>query len=575
MERHSILFRNVRYMIFICLCMAVNQVCSQVRTESQALEIAADFLNSQGIGNTTHLLCAGRKSDRLRTAAHSPYYIVNDNGNNVFVVVGGDDRMEKVLGFVRNATYTEGAVPDGLQWLLNEYQSQYEYIQNSGTYADAPAMFTYKYQDVAPLIKTQWAQSFPFNKYTPIVNGAASLAGCVAISLAQVMNYYQYPYCGIDSISYCTESDSIRLSCNFNDIRYYDWKNIKDDYWNIYTEMEEDAVSRLVYACGASLGMNYGNNFSSAYISDVAFALVNFYGYAPCADYCRRNYYPKDEWMEMLHNELENKRPVIYGGQDEDDGGHCFIIDGVSHDKYFHINWGWDGYCDGYFQLDALRPEAGMDYQYDQEAVMRISPTMVGTSPYVFYAENFEPITKSIYYSSSNVVTLKLNDVYNFSQMCTSVLDTKYFKGSLALAQYNKSGKLVKTFCQYDVTRNKWSMNWGYGWFNFAFASNEIKINRGDTCYIKPVMLRGNIVTPIRTSNYGETDYIVVTRKTSLQLQFFSAKEFEQATAIQSIPVSSKRRGQNGCYTIDGNKYAEPQRGINIIDGRKVWNGLR
>lgn len=37
-------------------------------------------------------------------------------------------------------------------------------------------------------------------------------------------------------------------------------------------------------------------------------------------------------------------------------GGHQFVIDGCNSDDFFHVNWGWEGYCDGYFRLTSMRP---------------------------------------------------------------------------------------------------------------------------------------------------------------------------------------------------------------------------
>lgn len=576
MKKNYIHHGFMQYMAIICLYCGTIPMFSQQRTESQALEIAAKYLHGLGISNTGHLECASRKSNRLHKTGQYPFFIINDRDNSSFVIVSGDERMEKVLGFARNSTYSETSVPDGLKWLLNEYQAQYDYIRNLGNYADEATMPGQKYNEVEPLIKTNWAQGFPFNKYCPIINGSSTLTGCLATSMAQVMNYYQYPKCGKDSISFYTHTDSVNLKCNFTDSIYYDWTHMINDYGKRYTDLQANAVANLMYACGTSLGMDYGNLFSSAFYTDIPYALVHFFGYATCATYCNRNYYRQDEWMDMLHEELDNGRPILYSGQDEDDGGHSFIIDGVIYDTYFHINWGWGGYCDGYYMIDALQPEYEFDYKYDQTAIVRISPTMTGTTQYVFYANNFEPLgDRTVRFSSQNKVTLQLNNVYNYSQICTSVLNNKYFSGYFGLAIFRK-GKLVKTFCKYNITSNNWmAMNWGYRQFQYVFGANEVTINRGDTCSIKPVIIKGNTVTPIRTYNYGETDSIIVTRPTTLELQFYTAKEFEQATAIPAITSSRQRYVQKGIYTIDGNKITFPQRGINIIDGRKVWNGIQ
>ena len=60
----------------------------------------------------------------------------------------------------------------------------------------------------------------------------------------------------------------------------------------------------------------------------------------------RRTLVTEWEWQNMIYEELAEKRPVIAGGD-----GHEIIIDGYRQGDFFHINWGWNGGSDGYFQL--------------------------------------------------------------------------------------------------------------------------------------------------------------------------------------------------------------------------------
>ncbi len=62
-------------------------------------------------------------------------------------------------------------------------------------------------------------------------------------------------------------------------------------------------------------------------------------------------------------------------------GGHAFVCDGYRDDGCFHINWGWGGWCDGYFSLDVLNPDdhsgmgaapGGNGYYWHEGAVMNV-----------------------------------------------------------------------------------------------------------------------------------------------------------------------------------------------------------
>ena len=60
---------------------------------------------------------------------------------------------------------------------------------------------------------------------------------------------------------------------------------------------------------------------------------------------------------------------MLYFGQSATDGGHAFIVDGYADGKY-HINWGWNGYCDGFFTLDNLNPNMENGFNLGQEMVI-------------------------------------------------------------------------------------------------------------------------------------------------------------------------------------------------------------
>lgn len=62
--------------------------------------------------------------------------------------------------------------------------------------------------------------------------------------------------------------------------------------------------------------------------------------------------------MTLIDNELKAKRPILYSGQSSD-GGHEFVCDGSDGNGLYHINWGWGGYQDGYFDLTILQPTKG------------------------------------------------------------------------------------------------------------------------------------------------------------------------------------------------------------------------
>ena len=110
--------------------------------------------------------------------------------------------------------------------------------------------------------------------------------------------------------------------------------------------------------------MVYTRNESSSSVSAAAMALKNVFDYSLTTRAVRRDFYSDVEWERLLINELDAGRPVLYRGNTKENAGHLFVCDGYDSNHYFSINWGWSGYCNGYFLLSALRNEESGKFYY-------------------------------------------------------------------------------------------------------------------------------------------------------------------------------------------------------------------
>ena len=90
-------------------------------------------------------------------------------------------------------------------------------------------------------------------------------------------------------------------------------------------------------------------------------------------------------WLVMLYNSLAEGKPIYYAGWASENNeaghsgtsGHGYIIDGYFSDpidtNFFHINWGWNGAANGFFKIDAMRPQ-GNDFTKWHGAIIGIEP---------------------------------------------------------------------------------------------------------------------------------------------------------------------------------------------------------
>ena len=365
-----------------------------------AQKVATTFLNNNGAKST-------QLTDLSKAAGFANLYIFT--AEQGFVVMAADDCVQPILGYSLTSTFVAEDMPENVAWWLRGYNEEIQYAIDNQMRATSETTRMWKElvegnakagqatEAVAPLIQTKWNQNKYYNRLCPIASGGPdghAYAGCVAIAMAQIMKYYNYPSTGVGSHSYTWNGQT--LSADFG-ATIYDWNNMAD-YYEYYfingtdqyaqwldnpSEEEIAAVATLVYHCGVSVNMNYGGGGSGAVTAYAETALKNYFNYKSTTQYKTKSSYTDAQWMSMLKAELDASRPLLYSGHDPSGtgAGHAFVCDGYNSSNYFHFNWGWAGHYDGYFLLSNLdtgaNNEAGSGngvYTADQAAIFGIEP---------------------------------------------------------------------------------------------------------------------------------------------------------------------------------------------------------
>ena len=445
-----------------------------------------------------------QKPNKELQTDNQPFYIFSDTISASFVIVSGDERMKEILAVGDHFPAIDGGeLPEGLVGLLESYRLQYEQLQ-TGKIIPEDAALTIDIPNVEPMLKTKWRQGTPYNNLCP--KGCPS--GCVATAMSQVMNYHQFPSSGIGSFSYSSRSRGFRCSYNFENATFY-WDRLKNSYptSTLGSISGAEEIAQITYACGVSVGMDYDSNGSGAYMSDVPYALIHFFGYNANVSYRDRTCYNSSEWYDMLCKELQEGRPVLYGGVDSKNGGHAFVIEGCnSRTKRFYVNWGWGGDFDGEYELDALDPSAYRFSSY-QSMIVNVAPQLVGDYGDVFYADRFTS-SKNIQFDKN--INFTLHDLYCYSSQSSYVVSGAKFYGEVGVALFDKEFNFVS----YIDKKNVNGLNNFEGFSSISFAANLKKsmFPKYGTYYIAPFVRATSSTQPtrIRTSG-GRTDYITIT----------------------------------------------------------------
>lgn len=319
-------------------------------------------------------------------------HIFNFENNNGFAIMSGDKRLPSLIALSKkgNLAQIDTAAIPGVEIFLNKmnYLKANKPIDQFEPPVREP--FIIKYGGWENIVYKQggmcnviWGQNeSPYNKYLPDVNGKKCLAGCVAIAVAQLMTIHKHP--------------------QIYDTYSFDWDAMTKDKYGFFCSSEaQDNIGRLIQQLGLSKNLNteYGIDSSGASDSCIPRTLENFsYSCGGLIDNYETN---------KIVDELKQGYPVLVGGfcykgyRTNPDGSKSYIIEGghqwlvhgllerrrkVYFYKYFPTsdeyrlftetsesewyplcNWGWHGYCDGYYLSEVFNTTPFPEYTPDTQ----------------------------------------------------------------------------------------------------------------------------------------------------------------------------------------------------------------
>lgn len=401
------------------------------------------------------------------------YYVFNsDNG---FIIVAGDDAVYPILGYSSTSTFQVDKQADNFKKWLESYKQQINYVVANKIQATAQIeaewnailknkQISKNTKAVNALMTTTWSQSPYVNALCPYDadagqdNGYHCVTGCPATAMAQIMKYWNFPKQGTGFHQYSHDTYG-NLSANFG-ATTYNWAEMPND-----VNSANSAVATLMYHCGVAVEMGYGPTSSGSYViidysptpeQSSEYAYKTYFGYNPATiKGLMRENYTDAAWIQMLKTDLDNGRPIQYAGFGQ--GGHTFVCDGYDNNNYFHFNWGWGGYADGFFLINALNPGSGGTgsgagtYNDGQQAVFGIQPPQ-GT------------VSNTLKLNAT--LTVSPNPI-TFGQAFTVHTDivnagTATFEGSFAAAIFDADDNFLDFVQQYPDM----SLNVGYHYTN-------------------------------------------------------------------------------------------------------------
>lgn len=357
------------YILTLLFMLTSTIAMAQWRTPADAYAVLDKYANTGQISKKQRVKCkmALNKAKMLHTMkmdGHNTIYVV-DNGNGGGVTLISGFEGEDILGYTDRGNFCIDSIPPALKEMMDSYSRQMVAAAKTWTGEKRNARLDANRaarQPIDHLIQTKWGQSEPFNNLCP--NHYPT--GCVATVFAQLMKYYNYPKHGKGSYSYTWNGQT--LSADFGATEYQ-WDKMLDQYESSYYDKEAgNAVATLMSHVGIACNMRYSEKGSGALFD--ANALATYFDYSN--GYTLLSTTGSDEDARLMYEQLEKRQPIPYSGTSAKSGGHAFIVDGYN-DGLWGINWGWDGYCDGFFALGALNPDTD-DFNESNMAILDLVP---------------------------------------------------------------------------------------------------------------------------------------------------------------------------------------------------------
>ena len=535
------------FLVFCCIPFSFFAKNVDVITAEKIAKFVLTGTDAQTRTNEIDVSLIWTGEDMCTRTNDSPaYYVFNKVGGNGFVIVSGDDIIKPILAYSYVNSFHVENMPDNLRAWMAYYREQINWAREENIVSDEETIWAWERlrdeidsakNSEEVLIETAlWDQTAPYNLLCPTINGTQAPTGCVATALAIVMKYNRWPDQGSGmTFQYTTKQYKQTLSATYNIV--YDWDNMLNKYekGNYSTEQAE-AVSQLMYHCGVFSEMDYTPRSSGALTLTAMGGMVRYMKYDKSMTLQSREWYTEAEWNSLLKKELDAGRLIIYGGSNNKEEGHQFVLDGYKQNDY-HVNWGWGGTANGYYSLSALDPDSqgvggntGGGFTVGQDAVIGVKKSEEGSG----YCDNLAFMSGSTESGEmfSGLTTTETNFIPRVRFTVKAGFYINYgirnFSGAIVLALVDKHGN-IKEFITREVSVNSLKIGYGSGnvfscsianipeegdriWMMYKSQDgNEWKRIRGDRDTITEIIVKELPVSVVENVDFSDANLIAVT----------------------------------------------------------------
>lgn len=356
-----------------CALFAASFLSNETKGDANARQIASGKCVSVPLTKGEELL-----RDTL-------YYIFNFADDSGFAIIDANRAAPFLICVTEKGTYDESPTGIlGFDVFMDSVRSQIvsRYVEPEYPVEPDSTIFYY-YEDeydgdyVLPIVKTAWGQDGIYGQYCP--NG---IAGCVSTAIGQVITALHFPMSITLSVGMGTDfSLGQSIVMPWSGMESHVKAHSSSGYWTCSSY--HNYIGALLRDIGQRVVMHYYQSSSGAGFNMIPGCLAD-YGFV-CSPVASAN-------ISDIKSSLDNGHPVIMSGNlTSFSGGHAWVADGykdcsvyrnhyaqspsqqeptllfrelIGEVQALHINWGWDGVCNGYFNFNTYNTAYAQSYDY-------------------------------------------------------------------------------------------------------------------------------------------------------------------------------------------------------------------
>ena len=367
----------------LAIVFSSNVALARNVSENEAKVAAACYMNNNGIGKSvdvSDLTLIHQINNPVLNVPSCYFFNVSNWG---WIIMSASTVTDPIVAYGDNGlTLNIEEAPSNMMWWVKCYAGLIAAKQvedsESGLEEDNTWYDLWKENYPAPkngtkaniiLLNEGWGQGSDdgstYNMLCPRYNGVPTVTGCVATALSQIVHYYKFPVQGKGVNYYRWYNSELNMSgpgtllkLSF-DTMFFNY-DIMPDFITSETPFEQRReISRLCYAIGVGINMNYGTTASGGSGADsrkVPNIMNAFFKYNKCTQIIREDC-GDSAFLAQIRSDLELNRPIYMSGASQtavgNDDRHAWVCDGykTTSIKMYHMNWGWESKGDGFYNL--------------------------------------------------------------------------------------------------------------------------------------------------------------------------------------------------------------------------------